>query len=29
LLKEPPHLYHAAGFAVILAGVVVASMRRR
>ena len=29
LLKELPHLYHAAGFAVILAGVAVASMRRR
>ena len=29
LLKEPPHLYHAAGFAVILAGVAVATMRRR
>ena len=29
LLKEPPHLYHAAGFAVILAGVALATMRRR
>jgi hypothetical protein len=24
-----PHLYHAAGFAVILAGVAVSGMRRR
>ena len=29
LLKEAPHLYHALGFAVILAGVAVSSMRRR
>jgi drug/metabolite transporter (DMT)-like permease len=29
LLKEVPHLYHAAGFAVILAGVAVSGMRRR
>jgi drug/metabolite transporter (DMT)-like permease len=29
LLHEPPHPYHAAGFGIILAGVVGASMRRR
>ena len=29
LLGEAPHLYHAAGFGVILAGVALASMRRR
>lgn len=29
ILKEAPHLYHVAGFAVILAGVAVATMRRR
>ncbi|QNB01429.1 DMT family transporter [Massilia sp. Se16.2.3] len=29
LLGEAPHLYHAAGFGVILAGVAVSSMRRR
>lgn len=29
LLKETPHLYHVAGFAVILAGVALSSMRRR
>jgi drug/metabolite transporter (DMT)-like permease len=29
LLKEVPHLYHVAGFGIILAGVAFASMRRR
>ncbi|WP_296952670.1 DMT family transporter [uncultured Massilia sp.] len=29
LLKEAPHLYHVAGFGVILAGVLLSSMRRR
>ena len=29
LLKEAPHLYHVAGFAVILSGVALSSMRRR
>jgi drug/metabolite transporter (DMT)-like permease len=29
VLGEMPHLYHAAGFGVILAGVVLASLRRR
>jgi len=29
LLHEPPHPYHAAGFGIILAGVVGAGMRRR
>jgi drug/metabolite transporter (DMT)-like permease len=29
LLKEAPHLYHAAGFGIILAGVALSSMRKR
>lgn len=29
LLKEAPHLYHVAGFAIILGGVLFSSMRRR
>jgi drug/metabolite transporter (DMT)-like permease len=29
ILKEAPHLYHAAGFGIILAGVVLSSVRKR